>query len=312
MKIWTCSINTPTKHTLKDKIFQPESSQVDVDAFTVGQKIDLQCKGEMVAQYSGVWSIKLKTEAEEKVPSYYIGMPEFIDETTLNLQISSYKVGEQAPEFLVTNESEEITLTTGNFEVISVLEKHDFKVPAPEKAETASQGPQPYPFIGSSKMAYPMLLWALLLLSVILLVSYGLKKWIKKYRYKRWLEDLQHRQLALGPDKYFYKELRALHRDKLTGVDGYTKLQNAYFTYLEHAFLFPVRDRSINETTQHFLRRSQVTKPALIHLKRNLLELKKVSIKAVSLSEVDLEKIAEALRKNVDELQDVSSKGRSK
>ncbi len=311
MKIWTCSINTATKHTLTDKIFQPESSPVDLDAFTVGQKIDLQCKGEMVAQYAGAWSIKLKTEKEEKVPSYYVGAPEFIDETTLNLQIASYKVGEQAPEFVVENGSENLTLTTGNFEVISVLDKHDFKVPPPANAETASQGPQPYPFIGPSKMAYPMLLWALLLLAAILLISYVLKKWIKKYRYKRWLEDLQRKQLALGPDKFFYKELRALHRENLSGVDGFNKLQNAYFTFLEHAFLFPVRNRSIGETTNHFVRKSKAAKPALIHLKRNLLELKKVSVKAVTLSEMDLEKIAETLRKNVDELQE-GSKGRVK
>ena len=67
MKAWNCEITSSAKHSLTDKIFQPASTQVDVDAFTVGQKIDLQCRGEMLSQSTTDWKITLKTEKEEHI-----------------------------------------------------------------------------------------------------------------------------------------------------------------------------------------------------------------------------------------------------
>jgi hypothetical protein len=311
MNTWTCEILTASSNTLRDRIFTPESSVVEAKGFTVGQKLQLQCKGEVVSNYQGIWvssnAVPPTDAKKDPTPAYYIGTPNFIDETTLNIQVAAYKVGEQQAKILLTKDAEQITLETATFTVASVLEQHDYPVPTPvpKEGQQQQQGPQPYPFAGPSKLEYPMLLWILLLLGLILVVTYAIRKWIRYYNLKRWLEEQQQRQLATTPEKFFYKEVRALQREKTTGIDGYNKLQDAYYTFLEHRFKYPVRKRGINDSTFYILKHHSLPKNAMLHLKRNLLELKKVGANAQALSGQDLEKLSDTLRKNVDEFQDL-------
>lgn len=304
MKVWSCRILTDGSIELKDKVFEPKSTEVPVSTFTVGRKLQLQCKGEATLQ-TGEWTTKFVSEKEEKIPSYFIGTPEFIDETTLNLQIASYKVGEQNPKFLLTNGNEQVELQVETFTVTSILEKHDYIQMAGVKVE--GQGPHPYPLLGANRIEYPLLLWILLAVLLAAASVFFIRKWIHYYQLRRWVEGLEERKLAVSPERFFYKEVRSLQREKLSGQDGYKKLENAYFTFLEHRFVYPVRSRSVSDVTKYILRHHSLPKNVLIHLKRNLLELKKLQAKAKALNDSDLEKMGEMLRKNVDEVHDVFS-----
>jgi hypothetical protein len=307
MKNWDCSILTEANHELRDKVFTPESSVVQAGSFTVGQKLQLQCKGEPITDRQGEWATTFIADKEEKPPSYFIEKPEFIDETTLNLNIASYKVGEQSPSFLIAKGEEKITAKVKSFEVMSILEKHDFKVEVKQsEQQQPGQGPQPYPFLGPNKLGYPVLLWIILLSVLVLGLLYGLRKWFKYYKLKRWQEDLSEHQLATTPEKFFYKELRGIQRQKLDAEESYKQLQNAYYTFLEHKFTFPVRERSINESTKYIMVKNKIPKTSLVRMKRNLLELKKVGSTSKSLELHDIEKIGESLRKNVDEFADMN------
>ena len=188
---------------------------------TVGQKLNLFCKGERAVSFKQPLSIRLK---EEGLPySLHILKTIKNKENLLILEVTSYRTGLFNSPFFISDGEKKVLVENLSFPVQSVL---------PESKQAIS----PHGAFGPFKDPLPLWYWLSLSLSFVFL-AVCMALFIRRlWKRKRFLQKVISRKTYLHPSKFFVRGLRKKEEDS----QNYTKyMEDLFKTFLEDLFFIP-------------------------------------------------------------------------
>lgn len=176
----------------------PPQSGLPENELSVGRVFDYVCAGPW-PEFRDPLKLAFELGEKEKHSLKLLGLSKEPD-GSLRLKVTSYRTGQvQIENLKLVDGDQKIELGPVKFQVASVL----------EPSETP---PEPYGPMGPFSVSIPLVYWAVLLTSLVLLLSWAGFRWRRHLQKKRLLEKMREHDSALPPLTDFHQKLRRLAR----------------------------------------------------------------------------------------------------
>lgn len=269
-----------------------------LDAFTVGNKYLLSCRGEG----SGEWSEPIRFQWGDPSHQYGLFPIQVMNRSSSQIEmvVTGYKPGKyNVSDLIITDETHRIRSSALEWEIKSVLE--------------GQKQAQPVPPFGPFQLGYPRWLYGvwgfLAILLLVVLWRQGRRYWVRK----RLLEKLMSHRTALSPFYEFNKMLRATVRkinpaqpEKMAHL--IQEMESQFRLYLVRQYLVPAQDWSDRAILREMKKQHRrVYDQVQVELRQLLNEYAKIR-KATSITRIDLDQILEMTRGVADRMELTRSK----
>ena len=203
---------------------------------TVGQKLNLFCKGGKAVLFKQPLSIQWAGEAQPY--SLYILKTVKQEENLLILEVTSYRPGLFNTPFFITDGEQQVFVNNLSFSVQSVL---------PQK----NQPPSPQGSFGPFRDPLPLWYWLSLSLSFLFL-SLCLFLFIRRlWKRKVFVQKIKARKTYINPSKSFIQGLR---KQKEDSPDYLQHIEELFQKFLEDLFFIPARAIDIKKFMKNLKR----------------------------------------------------------
>tara|TARA_B100001248_G_scaffold262195_1_gene256646 strand:+ start:7886 stop:8815 length:930 start_codon:yes stop_codon:yes gene_type:complete len=307
---WQCEALTAAKNHLVDKFYAPKTKDVNVEHYTVGQKIDFQCRGEAIDDFA-LWQVSMSRDViKAKLPVFRVVKEDWLDASTLNLSLRVFQVSKEPYQFVLKKGDDKVSLEGASVLVSSILQDHELSEKKEGPSGQITQQPKAYPMPGAVKMSYPPAFWLYSSLLVFFLLAYALRKGLQYRKLKKIRLDLAEEARRRKPLQDFYKNLREVYRQKEKDYDYLGKLKSSYYDYIKYKFLVPTENWT-SKDIYRFIKKQNANIPnhTLNELLQNLKELQ--ALKERRVEKEELSQLLEDLQINVEDL-DKNARGKNR
>ncbi|MFK8139139.1 MAG: hypothetical protein AB8E15_12325 [Bdellovibrionales bacterium] len=237
---WSCELNVdPIEGSIKSYLRPDDTKEIPSQGITVGQEFKLNCSGESVFLDPQKINIELIGQ-DEKLNDILLKKNKIykISDNNIEMGLVSYKTGEINTKILVTDGQNGFVVKRVELVVESLLAQQpsgfegeqEQDIAAPEENLNAlspgggmQQGPKPYPAFGPVGLEYPLLLWILVGIAVLIALASSFGIWRYFQKRKKLVQKWEEFHAPIGNQKQFHQDLRIAERrfqqDELSSQD---------------------------------------------------------------------------------------------